>query len=132
MSTGLISNPVIEPKTSRVLTNNPLPQSSSDTMSVGGDSGYLSHTHSRTESICTVSSVTWFNEEEVEQHLEDDIGLIMKPASRKDLVNRVDEVEEGVAPEEDEGVVWDAQQSSSVVSHVAKQPIRVLKSSLKG
>ena len=99
---------------------------------MGGDSGYLSHTHSRTGSICTVSSVSCFNEEEIEQHLEDDIGLIMKPASRKDLINRIDEVEEGVALEEDEGVVWDVQQSSSIVSHVAKQPVKVLKSSLKG
>ena len=108
------------------------PLQSSETISVGGDSGYLSHTHSRSDSICTVSSVTWFNEDEVEQDLEDDIGLIMKPASRKDLINRFDELEEGVEPEEDEGVVWDAEKSSSVLSHVAKQPVRVLKSSLKG
>ena len=82
--------------------------------------------------MCTVSSVNWFNEVEVQQDLEDDIGLIMKPASRKDLVNRFDELEEGVEPEEDEGVVFEVEQSSSVVSHVAKQPVRVLKSSLKG
>ena len=123
---------MIEPRASRTSVSNTSAQSSLDTMSVGGDSGYLSHTHSRTGSICTVSSVTCFNEEEIEQHLEDDIGLIMKPASRKDLINRIDEVEEGMVPEEDEGVVWDAQQSSSIVSHVAKQPVRVLKSSLKG
>ena len=99
---------------------------------MGGDSGYLSHAHSRSDSICTVSSVNWFNEVEVQQDLEDDIGLIMKPASRKDLVNRFDELDEGVELEEDVGVVFEVEQSSSVMSHVAKQPVRVLKSSLRG
>ena len=107
-------------------------QTSAETLSVGGDSGYLSHTHSRTTSLCTVSSMAWFNEDEIEQDLEDDIGLIMKPATRKDLVNRFDELEEGAEPEEDEGVVCDEEPPMSVVSHVAKQPVRVIKSSLKG
>ena len=82
--------------------------------------------------MCTVSSMTCFNEDEIEQDLEDDIGLIMKPATRKDLINRFDEIEEVAEPEEDEGVVCEEEESMSVVSHVAKQPVRAIKSSLKG
>ena len=132
---GLISNPVIEPKTSKVSVAQPTTTSSETTVesiSVGGDSGYLSHTHSRSDSLATVSTVTWFNTEEVEQDLEDDIGLIMKPASRKDLVSRIDELEEGAETEEDVGVACEDSQSLSVVSHVAKQPVRVIRSSLRG
>lgn len=118
-------------KASKVWETNPL--SSSETMSVGGDSGYLSYTHSRSQSMCTTSTIGLFNETEVEQDLEDDIGLIMKPASRKDLINRFDALEEGEELEEDEGVVCeDKTQSSSIVSRVARQPVKVIRSSLKG
>lgn len=130
---GLISNPVVESRASKLsVSNPPSSESTLESSSVGGDSGYLSHAHSRTDSICTVSSVIWFNEDEIEQDLEDDIGLIMKPASRKDLVNRFDEIEEGAEHEEDEGVVCEEEQSVSIVSTVAKQPVKALKSSLRG
>ncbi len=138
---GLISNPVIEPKASKVSVT-ALPSTSSETtamesISVGRDSGYLSHTHSRSDSLATVSTITWFNTQEIEQDLEDDIGLIMKPASRKDLVNRFDELEEGEEHDYDDdkqevGVACEDSQSLSVVSHVAWQPVRVFKSSLRG
>lgn len=113
-----------------------LPTRSSETtamesISVGGDSGYLSHTHSRSDSLATVSTITWFNTEEVEQDLEDDIGLIMKPASRKDLVKRFDELEEGDGLGENEGVC-EEERPLSMVSHVARQPVRVFRSSLRG
>jgi hypothetical protein len=105
-----------------------------ESISVGGDSGYLSHTHSRSDSLATVSTIALFDTQEVEQGLEDDIGLIMKPASRKDLVNRFDESEEGEGlGEEEEGVCEaEEEQSLSMVSHVARQPIRVFISSLRG
>ena len=133
--TGLISNPVIEPRASKASVTAHLSTSSETTtamesISVGGDSGYLSHTHS--DSLATVSTIAWFNTQEVEQDLEDDIGLIMKPASRKDLVNRFEELEEGEELDEEEQKVNDDGQSLSVVSHVAKQPVRVFKSSLRG
>ena len=102
---------------------------------MGGDSGYLSHTHSRSDSLATVSTIALFDTQEVEQDLEDDIGLIMKPASRKDLVNRFDELEEGEEHEDDGeemGVACQDGRSLSVVSHVARQPVRVFKSSLRG
>ena len=102
---------------------------------MGGDSGYLSHTHSRSDSLATVSTIALFDTQEVEQDLEDDIGLIMKPASRKDLVNRFDELEEGEEHEDDGeemGVACRDGRSLSVVSHVARQPVRVFTSSLRG
>ena len=99
---------------------------------MGGDSGYLSHTHSRSDSLATVSTIAWFNTEEVEQDLEDDIGLIMKPASRKDLVRRFDESEEGEGLGEDEGEEEEEERQLSMVSHVARQPVRVFRSSLRG
>ena len=135
--TGLISNPVIEPRASKASVTAHLSTSSETTtvvesISVGGDSGYLSHTHSRSDSLATVSTIAWFNTQEVEQDLEDDIGLIMKPASRKDLVKRFDELEEGEEHDEEEQEVSEDGQSLSVVSHVARKPVRVLKSSLRG
>ena len=137
MCTGLISNPVIEPRASKASVMAHLSIAAETTtamesISVGGDSGYLSHTHSRSDSLATVSTIAWFNTQEVEQDLEDDIGLIMKPASRKDLVNRFDELEEGEELDEEEQKVCEDGQSLSVVSHVARQPVRVFKSSLRG
>ena len=136
MVVGLISNPVIEQKTSKVSIAqlNPSCRMTMESISVGGDSGYLSHTHSRSDSLATVSTIELFDRQEVEQELEDDIGLIMKPASRKDLVNRFDESEELEEYEEEEerGLPCDNDQSSSVMSCVARQPVRAFKSSIRG
>ena len=129
---------MVKPRASKTSITS-LPSRSSETttaavesISVGGDSGYLSHTHSRSDSLATVSTITWFNTEEVEQDLEDDIGLIMKPASRKDLVRRFDESEEGEGLGEEEGEEEEEKRQLSMVSHVARQPVRVFRSSLRG
>ena len=128
---------MIEQKTSKlsVAQLNPSSKTTMESLSVGGDSGYLSHTHSRSDSLATVSTIELFDRQEVEQELEDDIGLIMKPASRKDLVNRFDESEEWEEyddEQEERGVACDAVRSLSVVSCVARQPVRAFRSSLRG